>query len=59
MVKCSNWHDLVSWFGFQAILVQIIEFLGKILLEDYTLTYIAPECTKALELLCQKISLFY
>jgi hypothetical protein len=46
-------------FGFQAIFVEIIEFLGKILLEDYTLTYLEPKYTKGLELLCQKIGLFY
>jgi hypothetical protein len=45
--------------GLNLILVQIIEFLGKILLEDYTLTYFEPKCAKDLELLCQKIGLFY
>jgi hypothetical protein len=43
-------------FVFQAVFAQIIEFLDKILLEDYTLIQFSP--TRGLGNLCQKISLF-
>jgi hypothetical protein len=33
-------------FVFQVVFVQIIEFLNKIFLENYTLTYFPPICTK-------------
>jgi hypothetical protein len=50
---------IMDGLDFRPFLVQIIEFLCKILLEDYTLTSFEPKRTKGLELSCQKIGLFH
>jgi hypothetical protein len=46
-VNCANSDVVVSWtVWISGHFVEIIEFLGKILLEDYTLTYFEPKCTQ-------------